>query len=673
MNVIKKIITSDIYQTVPQNFKQIKAVQKLPQTNPICELKGLNSLASQNLALIKKSNGYPWELSQSDYEKLSCITDFDCDKTILSYVFNHFYKADLTQPRKIVYRQTEGIEYLAGFFEELDEKSRKKIFDSKLLSQMFSSCSDIYFPMNVLGIETRDIYLGYYNISGLNFFNLEQARLDKLEQYATNPIQSAFLKSFFGEYGKRFQKFENILNGFEKAITTTEDFLQVKNSSAFEDLLSTRNHNDITNLIHILKPRIQDMNDKQIEELHSLLKTLLEAKTPNGDFIFGSSKTGDTSSKMMMSGIEKIINAKCTNLDEFKELMQLLRLTKEGEIPPSVIGTLASNGKICDDFMQAVKKTSSFYELLKPNEISKIQINKETLDKLFPYLESSAISQGELGDCYFVSAVNDFIKNPKTRSVIFNMFSTDRQDIIVTIPDAKNFPIRFPNMNIEYDGKRNANAPLGIQMLESAYAQTRALKYQTANKITSIEGGRQVDVYNAFLNSKTSKCFTTSDDNLSIEDIETALTFSESSLKYLREKVYNTDNPILFRSYNEYLENKKMIEEIRILEANIRFYKDLINSIQCEEYASPDKLLDELLTHYNNPNCLISIGSKIKEGDGCFDKTRMLYGGHAYSIKGVNENSQTIQLINPWNTAQYIEITFDEFRQFFNMLNLAEV
>jgi|GEM_PF-4067659 len=120
----------------------------------------------------------------------------------------------------------------------------------------------------------------------------------------------------------------------------------------FYDLLLQRNSGDISELAKILN-KIEITDDKELDELHSVLKILLEAKTPDGNIIFGSNEASDRTSKTMMPGIANILNAKYNCPEKFEKLMNLLQLTKEGKIPPFVLGTLSEKADIAPEIFEA--------------------------------------------------------------------------------------------------------------------------------------------------------------------------------------------------------------------------------------------------------------------------------------------------------------------------------
>lgn len=675
--------TTSIIQPKAHSAKVSKDTKKAVSYSSLEKLNGLNTLANQKMSYVKKVNAISDEdlrLIALVKEELGIFLDeFPCDN-IMAFIIRSFLdsenSSDMVALAQVIVK-----------FNEMDKEQANKIINSKFMFLLMNSKSNNSFKFACLDISKE--------------------RLDSFEPLVKNPLTKAYSESYFFKRKGNYLYTEEIFDKFEKAVKDIEDFAKLKNSSIFYDLLTKRNSDDISELVKILKDKITTDDDKEINELHSLLKTLLEAKTPEGKFIFGSSKVSDKTSKTMLSGIENILNSRKNNPKQFETLMNLLYLTKQGKIPLSVLAILAKDGKINPDFILAVEKMQKgensivqYSDRIKAlleaksgevvqieNELfykdrvrlSKIDLEVETFNKLFPKVETMALSQGQLGDCYLVGAIYDFMKNPHGRKEIFQMFSQDKDDIIVTIPDAKEFPIRFSNKVFLKDGEKNINAPLGIQMLEEAYKQTRALKYSTSSKMTSIEGGDQMRVYNAFLGKKDAKSYfysvKTKESKTSCPDeIEYDVEKIGKEIEDLKSIVKNLKDSDSYWAHMDYLLDRETIERINRLEALQRcLYEYDEQEDNYEILNNNDEMLDRLLKLSNSPFCnyIISLGTK--RGDDWFDKSKLIDSAHAYSIKSVDKKAKTIDVVNPWNTAQYVTITFDEFKKYFNMMNVCEV
>lgn len=303
------------------------------------------------------------------------------------------------------------------------------------------------------------------------------------------------------------------------------------------------------------------------------------------------------------------------------------------------------------------------------NEINELKLSKETFEKLFPPLETFALVQGDIDNCFFVCAVFDFLKNPKTRGTLFSMFEEKEDEIIVTIPDSKNNPISFPK-NYKNKTTEHIFGSLGIQMLENAYLQTRANKYGIENKTALFKSGNQRQVYSAFLNTK--KGITYLDENedyiirpqdeiyQEIEEMNEYLVFLHSVLK--DESLFNEEN---FKSINQV---KYYIDDSISILRNLYDDYDFADSTF---QVNIDKILNILIQHANNDDYLISLSSKQEGSLEC--KEKGIVTSHAYSLLNLDKKNKTINLINPWNTSAFITIAYDEFKKYFSAIEIVKL
>ena len=153
----------------------------------------------------------------------------------------------------------------------------------------------------------------------------------------------------------------------------------------------------------------------------------------------------------------------------------------------------------------------------------KLNISAETYLKLFPPLERYDISQGNVGDCFFISGcIVDMMRNPKAFSQLIQMFSEDSQgNISIKFTGSlKDYsPITFEKGELKVvDGKVNGKyvteyddmleGALGLRMIEQAFAISRFAK-DSDKQISTIDideaipkidnGGFQIDVVNEIL------------------------------------------------------------------------------------------------------------------------------------------------------------------------------
>jgi hypothetical protein len=102
---------------------------------------------------------------------------------------------------------------------------------------------------------------------------------------------------------------------------------------------------------------------------------------------------------------------------------------------------------------------------------TELKLSKEKFDELFPPL-SSAFAQGNLGDCWLVSSLENLMDYPQGRASIFKMFTQQGDDIFIQFETGSQ-PIPFENGKVLNNQGKQINGATGIQMLEQAYAYHR--------------------------------------------------------------------------------------------------------------------------------------------------------------------------------------------------------
>jgi len=682
-----KIVTSTgvVTQRETQKTEQKAATNTIAPKDDV-NLDGLSALGAQKMSLVQ----HPLKSSEWPAETLNKIKDrhlffFDegqmPDDETLSFVLSKFYGY---KPGDKIKCQSIGV--ILSKLSELSDEQKDKIFNSRVIDFLYKATDSLPFKFSCLDIPPEEL-------DELNTYLDDELSRHCLEDYLQKEITISNTSA------------SDILKEFKKATSSVHyGFRCMDKSSEFYDLLTKRSYEDVVELSNMIFEHRFDIAGN-VDEYHSLLEKLLNAKTPYGKFVFGTNgNASDTSSKSLISGVENILIAKDKDEEAFNNFMFLLELTKEGKLPSSVLGTLAKDGKIDREVLDAAKKAEQGAPFIKDfddlesaksssdpgdvvsvgeevfyrddNELKKLDMDIETFRELFPPLETMAVAQGQNGDCYLVSAIVDFIKNTNARGKIYQMFSQDGEDIVVTIPDAKEYPVRFSKKVVEKDGEKNIRASLGVQMLESAYSKTRALKYGTADKLSAIEGGNQCDVYNALL-GKTKTQIYIADPDIELWNSEEEIAQEQSDIarkiEEQRRKIKNLEDKDTLCGHFDYVLDQEQINRLNELEAYQRMLCEDMKTMQNTHKVSQDELFDMLMEVDLNSN-LVSVGTKTGKNMGhCYSKDRLIYGGHAYSIRSIDKENKTISLINPWNSAQNIDISFREFGWWFDALNIAEI
>ncbi len=670
MTNIKNITVARTGPTQAKTAKTLENAREQRETSNLVCLRGADALCEYNKPLIHTKSPW-WQLSAEQVQNIKDEIDFIIDRI---------------------------------------EEDRGEKLDDKTISFVVSTMCDL--NTKNLGYELRSIGIAFnkfmdftpekqeqllnsdfvrlaantltHKSGKFSCFNIPSDKLTELNKFTKDELTAKFLKDYLKTHDKNGFDISIELSQIEEQIAPVVEFTKKEGAKDFYDLLSERSYNDISGISEILSKRIDGLTGPERKELYSVLKILLGAKTPKGNNIFGYSKASDTTEKMLLSGIENILDAKENDPEKFEQLMELLNLTESGAIPPSVLGVLPKKAEINTDFLTLIKQPKDkiieqdgkiFYK--NKNEMTLLKMDRETFEELFPPVQTMALGQGQLGDCYLVSAIFDFMKNPTAKGLIYQMFEQNGDEITVTIPDAKDFPIKFSKKEFLTNKNQQVNASLGIQMLEEAYSKTRSLKYGTTDKITAIEGGTQFGVYDALLGQKVSNGFYLSDDSdrkpPTREEILEDITEIEACIEKLKKEIkdikYSKDMTLCEQT--DYFINEDKKRNLRTLEALERmFFEDMEATLDNIHMVSSGELLETLVKYGNDDNYLIALGTK--NGDD-LDKDRLICGKHAYSVLGVDEKNKTVKVVNPWNTAQYVTLSFEDFMEYFNAASLVKI
>ncbi len=506
------------------------------------------------------------------------------------------------------------------------------------------------------------------------------ALLDLFDGSLRMPLMKNYIQKFCEEKDLKDDYFllgNNLIN--------LAEYCKIDKNGCFDDILMQRNIFDVSELIKILSKYIPKCDDKQQQELKKLLSELLEIKTVEGKLLFRSVKVGEVENTSM-DGIENFIDAKLNDPDKFNLLMNLAELTKTGKIPSYVLGNSAGNATVSPDFIAQTNKLKNgvsgsipfsdkksalenskvgdtvkiedeiFYR--NKNGLQKIDLAPDVFEELFPGIESIAFSQGNLPDCYLVSAIFDFMKNDKGREIVYKMFKSEGNDVVVTIPDAKDFPIRFPNGALPDNENRLMLAAKGAQMLEYAFLKSRLLKFGISDDIAAYPGCWLSTVYASFLGTENVKNFILPEKIPITVDVEKEwlpVIFERTELIRILKESDKEEDKILFKEHAAAL-----MRELMMLESHA------VSTVVKE-----NELFEKAVEFFDPEKFLISTGTRIGEKD--FSEDKWICTKHAYNIHRVDKDAKTIDVINPYNTSQYVTLTAEEFNKYFNSLYVGRL
>ena len=271
------------------------------------------------------------------------------------------------------------------------------------------------------------------------------------------------------------------------------------------------------------------------------------------------------------------------------------------------ISTISKSVRVGDVY----EKGGQLFVRAGENKFTPLKMDKKTFDKLFPPL-FSAFNQGNLGDCWLVSAIDNLMDYPEGRSKIFQMFEQRGKDIYVKFETGAK-PIKFENGKVLSMYGSQISGASGIQMLEQAYAVHRQKAYNG---------------------------------NMPIVDIANLTNLNELNNKLESGKALEAWESILGRSGQSIYDNNTALKSI-------------------EAYSQ--KTGTVLGISFYNPTVTVN------GQEGLIDESLHLFGNHAYALKSYDATTGMLYLTNPWNTSTLIEIPLETAKKHFKRLDVINL
>lgn len=278
-----------------------------------------------------------------------------------------------------------------------------------------------------------------------------------------------------------------------------------------------------------------------------------------------------------------------------------------------------------------------------------IKMERETFERLFPRDQILNIQQGDIGDCWLISTIGNYMRNPETRHYIYQMFEecAGSGDIVVRFSDSK---VVVPFEDGEpYDGPWYRSgpplvglkrAPDGIRMLEQAFA-VRASKSDAA-----------VGEYHQWYDFH--RCIEIENN---IDSMMTTLNGNTMSraLRPIAGKNADIDGYLLTDNGYKHGSIMHTVDMVRIA----------FKGYSGHDYTlDKDKVLNEIMTRLEDKNTLVMIGTKnLGYTETAMDDNVMLSlcGPHAYYVVDVDKENGLIYIANPWDNAEVKAMPIDLF------------
>lgn len=259
-------------------------------------------------------------------------------------------------------------------------------------------------------------------------------------------------------------------------------------------------------------------------------------------------------------------------------------------------------------------------------KMTELKMSKETFEKLFPLVTRFNTKQGDLGDCWLVSSLENLMDLPSGRAKIYQLFEQDGDTITVTVPYYKyelkrndeDEMYRIPtevehyklscklNELIRYNHGKHLKGCLGLQLLENLYTIAK-------------DGGDKKELSH--------------DDVLDLLRNPKKMEILVHGTPYLVvNNIIGCTEPI----FNKYLIDYEKFQNNRLEIFNTAKMEDIKNFLS---YAAND---DKILCYFTCYNTSDDAKRARK-----INPEYNLFGNHAYSIKGYDKEKGIVYYTNP--------------------------
>lgn len=258
-----------------------------------------------------------------------------------------------------------------------------------------------------------------------------------------------------------------------------------------------------------------------------------------------------------------------------------------------------------------------------------LKMTKEKYLELFPPIKRYSLNQKQLGDCWFVSTLDDLMNDSAYRAKLYQLFRQDGNDIYIKFPDGKN-EIKFPKSKVilSKNGK-NVSGALGFQMIEQAFTIHRNNKYtdNPYEDITKFSGN--ID-----------------------EQMEKLR--GGSSLEAV-QKIFG-------------IQNVKALKPLSNQEESLRsFLKKYAKKEKSGHFVSFSTIQPiNIITKESENETQTQTESKL---NGDYD----IYSHHVYGIVDYDEETDTVSIKNPWHTGLITGVPVSELSKYIKDMREIEL
>ena len=367
-----------------------------------------------------------------------------------------------------------------------------------------------------------------------------------------------------------------------------------------------------------------------------------------------------------------------------------------------------------------VEGEDSIYFTINDKECIQLDISKDTFNKLFPPIQKYMSQQGDVGDCYLVSTLNNMMTDPSMRGTLLQCFSEDENgNITVDLPNGDyTFTLENGKEVTDYEDRwLLSDSSTGMQMLELCYGiyaedvRTEEILDDLTYITERMEEESESYSYSEKLNASriAEIIYNDSEEDASVHEIMNSLEailyenanvetiVSEKILPFadegLQKELANSiekikDSNVTSDYIYDLMYSSAILEELDIIKndeygtyvrGNGGFNEDVFEAfgIECDSlwlnYSHNDSELDELL---NNPNIKIVAGGTYGNSDTIMlNKELNIAGSHAYTIypKQQENGEYLFEVINPWDESSTSILDKSQLLEYFDSLDYVYI
>lgn len=357
----------------------------------------------------------------------------------------------------------------------------------------------------------------------------------------------------------------------------------------------------------------------------------------------------------------RLLKLRSSNLKRYNKIVDsgLLDLIKDGKVNIKILQNIDENTFLSNRTLKDIRKIANGESLIttlkNPSELSniskyvengevcelneklyindngnavEIKLSRQKFEELFPPLSRVSFEQGNIGDCWLVSTIDNLLDLPGGRVALYKLFEQQGDDILIKFPGVAE-TVKFP-------GGKTLKSPTDMQVSSpAANENSEGIKIiEQAFAVHRLRNGARA--YNV---------------NSPVTDISTFANVDE-----LMERIISGSQEEALKDF---------------------FGKDIPIDYFGTDFSDKN-IMNQLIRKYaNDENVFISFGTIATKGSTKVEELLSakydIYSRHAYAIKGYDEKTGMVYITNPHHTSVITEIPMHELIKYMSNCTIADI